>query len=1532
MRRLTCLFAFLALAGMWATAVATPPLPLLQASGPAGSLADDLFLDSGQLLGNALSRGAALGDLNGNGHIDAFVANFPGPNEVWLNEGSGFFTGNGQSLGNRDSQAVALGDLNGNGYLDAVAANANGLNQVWLNDGSGHFSAGQTFEEANSRDVALGDLNGNGRLDAIFANANGNTVWFNNGDGTFSDSGQSLGQFDSFAVALADLNDNGRLDAFFANGVGGPDTVWFNDGSGLFSDSGQRLGAGWSDGVALGDLNGNGFVDAFIASSFPEPNLVWLNDGNGTFSDSLQRLGVAASNGVALGDLNGNGLPDIFIARNGPDTVWFNAGDGIYVDSDQILGSSLSLALALADLDGDGDLDAVVVQDSTPSLVIYFNQGGAQGGVQGIYLPGPQAIGGDLATDVALGDLNGNGHLDIFLTRHIGRPSQVWYNDGTGSFTDSDQSLTSNSQAVALADFDGDGDLDAVVADDDVVRLLWNMGGTQGGTEGIFTDSGQSLATALSLDMAVGDLDGDGDLDVVVATMNGGILTWINQGGAQGGVWGQLEPSDFPAGPTGNRQVALGDLDGDGDLDIFVARSGGNMVWLNQGGQQGGTEGLFADSGQQLGDLFSEDVALGDVDGDADLDVVVANFDGPTQVWFNGSGTPPINPEDWQVQLADTRGQTGLYPGLTLESNGRPHVSYVTYRTLPNGQQAYNLMYAFWDGRRWQRQLVDRNDYMGRHLGDVVANTAIALDSNGRPHIAYVAGNGPFGWADQNLKHAVWTGSTWQVEIVDDNDDTHPQISLAIDSQDRPHVSYARQEPARYVAGYAVRTEQGWQLEQVDAAEGRDVGRYSSLALDDNDQPHISYEDDGQETWLKYAHKTGGNWQIEPVVETGPFINRSFTSLALDKNGRPHISFLGNSEGHLRYVAWDGSNWQVQTVYTAAAGALLSGQTALALDDAGWPHITFVERSSLVEQLRYAHWDGATWQVETLDDKGQVGRFNSMALDSDDAPYIAYYDARFGDLRLAHWGPRWVHGPVDESGVLLAPSLALADQTPTIGYYNQSSGQVKGALWNGEWEIAPVAFVSNEVTATSLATSLAGQHLSYYDADNQRLVYASNAGGQWTTQIIDNSADVGRYNRLLLVRANSSNPGARIAYWDATSWRIKLALLDPGDPIQIVTNLAGPPLNSSSGPLDITLLSGGQIGVSYYDAFSGALRLATWQPSSQSWSDELITSANNVGSLHALQTDATTAQPVVTFYDAVSQAIRYTYRTDDGWLPPQTAVANVAQPTSLDMVLSFESLDRPRLLFTTEENRLYWALKQDGIWQVEMVVEANTSLDNARLALGDRPFLAYTQAGSLQLAHRTATLDVTSSAPNPERTDGAFNVLDACAALVNFFFDGSLRGLTGFHNQPPTFAQEPLPEPALFAALHALFATSAGGNHYIIAYAQYGAEMGQIGLQDPALLWDAYGTLQNFLPGLEALVTGQGDQFVVTQGMVDDALDIWQRLAAAGSPPLAATINGELAQYNNLQDFVGLTFAEWALAIGVNPTPERVYLPVVVRP
>jgi hypothetical protein len=385
MRRLTYLFTFLALAGMLAPAVAnnssTPPA----AGQTAVSQNNDLFLNSGQSLGNGASFALAIGDLDGDGYLDAFVANGAAggeANEVWFNNGLGLFSSNGQSLGNTVSYDVALGDVNGNGFLDAVVADQEGIT-IWLNDGAGQFSdSGQLLSTPGvlPQGVALADLDGNGRLDIVVANVafggggGPNSVWLNgaNGDppGVFSHSGQSIGNSPSRAAALADLNGNGYVDLFFIGRGAGE--VWFNDGSGQFTDSGQAVSAGDSWQASLADLNGDGFVDIFLAKE--GANEVWFNNGSGLFADSGQRLGTAVSFDVSLADLTGNGALDAFVANFGSNKVWLNDGSGQFSDSGQNMDSipNFSIGVELADLNGNGRADAFVANDG-PNQV-WLNQ------------------------------------------------------------------------------------------------------------------------------------------------------------------------------------------------------------------------------------------------------------------------------------------------------------------------------------------------------------------------------------------------------------------------------------------------------------------------------------------------------------------------------------------------------------------------------------------------------------------------------------------------------------------------------------------------------------------------------------------------------------------------------------------------------------------------------------------------------------------------------------------------------------------------------------------------------------------------------------------------------------------------------------------------------------------------------------------------------------------------------------------------------------------------------------------------------
>ncbi len=352
-----------------------PPTPYLW-QFRAQSLAGNGIFKKYLRLGNSSSYDVALGDVDGNGTLDAFVVSQR--SKIWLNDGQGMFHDSGQRLSTPEGLAVALGDVDGDGDLDAFVGNTGG-NQVWLNDGSGQFSnSKQWLGNLINADVALGDVDGDGDSDAVVANSGvsgqPNEVWLNDGLGVFSNSRQNLGGQVSYAVALADIDDDGDLDAFIGNNGG--NQVWLNDGHGKFGDSGQRLGSSSTREVVLGDVDSDGDFDALVANSFNQANEIWLNDGHGQFSRSKQRLGYSASYGASLGDIDGDGDLDAVIANSfmQGNRVFLNDGQAVFSDTLQILGAESSQSVSLGDFNGDGSLDAFFTNlDEQPSTV-WLNQ------------------------------------------------------------------------------------------------------------------------------------------------------------------------------------------------------------------------------------------------------------------------------------------------------------------------------------------------------------------------------------------------------------------------------------------------------------------------------------------------------------------------------------------------------------------------------------------------------------------------------------------------------------------------------------------------------------------------------------------------------------------------------------------------------------------------------------------------------------------------------------------------------------------------------------------------------------------------------------------------------------------------------------------------------------------------------------------------------------------------------------------------------------------------------------------------------
>ncbi len=291
------------------------------------------------------------------------------------------FVATTQSLGNRKSWDVALGDVNGDGNLDAFVANSGGqANYVWYGDGSGGFEdSGLRLGSSNSEGVALGDFNSDGHLDAFVANFSSqpNTVWLGDGDGDFTDSGLRLGAQGSRAVRLGDFDGDGHLDAFVANGSAASQ-VWLGDGNAGFVLADEAVNTS-TRGVALGDFDSDGDLDGYLTVFNNRDRLV-RNDGLGNLSTGFS--GANDDNSTqdgASADFNGDGQLDMLLVGGGGNQVWLGDGEGSFSNTGAALGSSATNDVALGDFDGDGHLDAFFANANQPNRVFW---GDGQGGFE----------------------------------------------------------------------------------------------------------------------------------------------------------------------------------------------------------------------------------------------------------------------------------------------------------------------------------------------------------------------------------------------------------------------------------------------------------------------------------------------------------------------------------------------------------------------------------------------------------------------------------------------------------------------------------------------------------------------------------------------------------------------------------------------------------------------------------------------------------------------------------------------------------------------------------------------------------------------------------------------------------------------------------------------------------------------------------------------------------------------------------------------------------------------------------------------
>ncbi len=415
---------------------------------------------------------------------------------------------------------------------------------------------------------ALFDADGDGDPDAFLTNgafagtpADDAPVnrFFRNDGGRFVDATEESGLADpayGMGVAVGDWDGDGRPDLYVTNV--GPDRLYRNVGGGRFEDVTEAAGIvahGWSASAAFADLDADGDLDLFVTryvawqpgknctdpagrpeycgplESPPLSDLLFCNRGDGTFEDRSEAAGVAgvraAGLGVCIADFDDDGRPDVYVANDAyANHLWISRGDGTFVEDALLLGAAFNvqgmaeagMGVFAADFDDDLDLDLFMTHLRNESNTLYVFEG----------------------TDIG-------------------------YEDRTSAFGLAAPSLRTTGFGTAALDVEHDGDLDIVVVNGAVnngepwegerVGPPWNKFAEPNqlyvrdaaGFRAAAGEAGPLGTVEVSRGLALGDVDGDGDLDVLVANTHGRARLYLNVAEKRGR-WLSVRPVRFADG------------------------------------------------------------------------------------------------------------------------------------------------------------------------------------------------------------------------------------------------------------------------------------------------------------------------------------------------------------------------------------------------------------------------------------------------------------------------------------------------------------------------------------------------------------------------------------------------------------------------------------------------------------------------------------------------------------------------------------------------------------------------------------------------------------------------------------------------------------------------------------------------------------------------------------------------------------------------------------------------------------------------
>ncbi|MBI5207673.1 MAG: hypothetical protein HY934_07775, partial [Candidatus Firestonebacteria bacterium] len=293
----------------------------------------------------------------------------------------------------------------------------------------------------------------------------------------------------------------------------------------------------------------------------------------------------------------------------------------------------------------------------------------------------------------------------------------------------------------------------------------------------------------------------------------------------------------------------------------------------------------------------------------------------------------------------------------------------------------YNIFGYTWDSTKYVEQIIDN-----RAEPSISAAYANQLPY---PNIAIAYGGG------SGLYYTLYDTSydKWTIKIIEVGPGVGKDISLQIDINGNPHISYT--DSYKQCLKYCYYYDSTWYIQTID--NGPEVGRFSNLQLDQNQYPHIAYYD-AKNGALKYIYFNGNKWNKEVIDIEDKKMLGLYISFKMDKIGNRHISYYNATDHYLKYAYSSGLNWQIEVVDTTGITGLY---TSLSFDNKNNPNIIYNSNG----MLKYTYKDiSGDWIYEVIDNTFGSGASRSKLIldEENNKKHVFYFVNKYSSIILKY--------------------------------------------------------------------------------------------------------------------------------------------------------------------------------------------------------------------------------------------------------------------------------------------------------------------------------------------------------------------------------------------------------------------------------------------------------------------------------------------------------------------------------------------------